>query len=219
MVPDPYIEHLTKRYNNPAFVDEVGKSAVFGEHVACAVMLPIEFNIEEVDDSKKLKHETIYRLAEKIRPMVHFGLGIVSCLELKSIRNMHRANLLAMKRAIENLPLIPDAVFIDGKYPVGGITAPIYTVIQGDSKVFGIAVASIIAKDFRDHLMITKYGQRYSQYYISSNKGYRSPAHLTSIRRWGITDYHRIWMPQVQKVVSGEYDTIIQNKYLKHWNS
>lgn len=217
MIPDPYIEHLTKQYSNPAFIDEVGKGAVFGEHVACAVMLPIEFNIEEVDDSKKLKHECIYQLAEQLKPLVHYGLGIVSCQELGLIRNMHRANLLAMKRALENLPIVPDALFIDGKYPIGGTTAPTYTVIQGDSKVFGIAVASIIAKDFRDHLMMDRYGHKYSQYCISSNKGYRSPAHLTAIRRCGVTRLHRTWMPQIQKVLSSEYDSIIQHKYSKHW--
>lgn len=213
MISDPYIEHLIMQYQNPAFIDEVGLGCIFGEHVACAVMLPIDFEMEDVDDSKKLKHEDVYRLAQELRPMTHFGLGIVSNQELRSIGNMHRANLLAMKRSIEHLPIVPDSIFIDGKYPIAGHTAPVYTVVKGDSKVFGIAVASIIAKDFRDHMIMRKYGQKYSQYHIAQNKGYRSPDHLIAIRRWGVTEYHRVWMPQIQRVLSGGYDEVIRRRY------
>lgn len=213
MTPDPYIEHLITQHQNPAFIDEVGLGCIFGEHVACAVMLPIDFDMPEVDDSKKLKHQEVYRLAEELRPLIHFGLGIVSSQELRSIRNMHRANLLAMKRAIEHLPIVPDALFIDGKYPLASHTTPVYTVIKGDSRVFGIAVASIVARDFRDHLVMRKYGQGYSRYRIAQNKGYRSPDHLIAIRKWGTTEHHRVWMPQIQQVLSGSYDDVIQRKY------
>lgn len=220
MKPDPYIEHLLTQYSHPAFIDEVGLGCIFGEHVACAILLPGDFDprdVEEVDDSKKLKHADVYRLAHYLIPKVTYSFGVVSCQELKQIRNMHKANKLAMKRAIEGLPIVPDSLFIDGKFGISGHTLPVYTIVKGDAKVFGIAVASIIAKDYRDHLVMEKYGQDFSDYHIRSNKGYRSPDHLIAIRKLGVTEHHRTWMPQVQQVLSGGYDEVIKRKYPDRW--
>jgi len=217
--PDSFIEHLLKQYRCPAFIDEVGMGALFAELVACAVMIPKPFEAPEVDDSKKLKHDLIYELAPKLRKKVVYAFGVVTCPELKTIRNMMKADRLAMKRAVEALPVVPDALFIDGIFPIGGLTAPVYTVIKGDAKVFGIAVASIIAKDYRDHMVVTRYGHKYPKYHITSNKGYRSPDHLMAIRRWGLTPYHREWMPQIKRVLSGDYDHVIHTKYQDQWNN
>lgn len=220
MQTDSFIDHLISRYQKPAFIDEVGCGSLFGPTVACAVMIPGPLWISEVDDSKKLKHEQIYRLAKTLREKVIYSIGIVSSLEINELKNICKANLLAWKRAISGLPETPDAIFLDGKYPLKDISIPNYPIVKGDSKVFGIAVASILAKNFRDHLMMNLYGKKYSRYNIVSNKGYRSPDHLIAIRKYGIIPgLHRTYMPQIQRVLKGEYDPVINKKYKYKWMS
>jgi ribonuclease HII len=200
--------------------------AIFGDLVACAVMMPTKFLMPVVDDSKKLSHETIYKIAPKLRKMVQFSLGVVSSSELLSLSNMGHGNQIALKRAIEGLPEPPDAVFVDGCHPIHGLKIDNFPVIKGDSKVFGIAVASIIGKDYRDHLVMDLYGQKYARYHINSNKGYRSPDHLIGIRfnqlkegGPGISKHHHAWMPQIKKVLNGEYDEVIHGKYQDRWEA
>ena len=204
MIQDSFITHLISKHSNPAFVDEVGLGSIFGPLVACAVLLPDTYFYQDgVNDSKKLKHEEIYRLAPILKRNVTYAFGILHSDELREIKNMFRANQQAIKRAIQNLPRKPDAAFIDGRYPLKNLPIPTYGVIKGDAKVFGIAVASIIAKNFRDHLVMARYGTRYARYDIKSNKGYRSPVHLRAIREWGATGHHRVWMPQIKRILSG----------------
>jgi ribonuclease HII len=222
---DPYVKELASRYRHPAFIDEVGLGSIFGEHVACAVQIVGNFYDDRVNDSKQMKHEELYKVAQDILnnqdPLsfaIH-GLGVVSTEELNEIKNMHKANRLAMIRAIKALPVKPDAVFIDGKFtlPESGIEN--YSIIRGDTKVFGIALASVIAKNYRDHLMMKKYGYDYRRYDILHNKGYRSPRHLVSIRKCGIVPEHRAWMPQIKQVLNGDYDSLIINKYRHYWEN
>ena len=221
---DAFIKSLTAKYRHPAFVDEVGLGAIFAEHVACAVQIFGNFRDDRVNDSKQMKHGELYRVAEDLVNSRHptsflaYGLGVVEVGELLELRNMHKANRLAMCRAIEALPVRPDAVFIDGKFtlPESGIET--YSVIKGDAKVFGVAAASVIAKNYRDHLIRQKYPQLHEKYDILNNVGYRSPRHLIGIRKYGITLYHRPWLKQIQQVLSGSYDEIILRKYSHIWN-
>lgn len=216
MKPDPFIEHLTKQHQKPAFIDECGTGAIFGPVTACAVMVSKPFYDDRVDDSKKLKHEIIYELAPELKKNVIYSIGTVSSHEVRTLRSTFAAGRKAMLRAIKGLPELPDALFIDGKYPLNtGITE--YTVVKGDSKVFGIATASIICKDYRDHYVMRVYGDRFARYRIRSNKGYRSPDHLLAIRRWGCTCHHREYMPQIQRVLTGNYDKVIFSKYKDRW--
>lgn len=223
MKQDIYIKELAGRYQHPAFIDEVGLSAVFGELVACAVQIFGAFYDDRVNDSKQMKHKELYRVAEDIlsnqhptRFMAH-GIGIVTPEELNEIKNMHTADQLAMARAVKALPVTPDALFIDGLFtlPRSGITS--YSVVKGDCKVFGIALASVIAKYHRDQLMREKYGYDYRRYDILKNVGYRSPRHLIAIRKYGVTQNHRLWMPQIKQVVAGNYDSVIMRKYKHYW--
>jgi len=216
MISDPFIEHITSQYNSPAFIDEVGMGAIFGELVACAVLITAPFENKLVDDSKKLKHEIIYRLAPELRNRVVYSYGVVKAQEICKIRNLVTADKLAMQRAVDGLPVRPDALFIDGIHPIE-YPCPVYTIIKGDEKVFGISVASIIAKDYRDGFIVKHYGNDYSQYHIASNKGYRSPDHLMALRIHGVTALHRSYMPQIKRIISGEYDRIFQNKYSDRW--
>lgn len=202
MIQDGFVKLFIDQYKCPAFIDEVGLGSIFGPLVACAVIIPEPFEMEEVNDSKKLKHEEIYRLAPLLRERIIYSYGVVPPHELNGIRNMHKADLLAMERALALLSEKPDAVFIDGRFVPKGIDVPVHPIVKGDTKIFGIAVASIIAKDYRDHMVMDQFGEIFSFYDIKSNKGYRSPKHLAAIREQGITDYHRRWLPDVKRALS-----------------
>ena len=204
---------IVAKYKTPAFVDEVGYGAMFGELVACAVIVPEGYSLEGVKDSKQLKRKTIYKLAKQLKKGVIYSFGIVSVKEIMGIQNIAKADDLAMTRAVNGLRLKPDAVFIDGQKCPKKIKQNKYAVIGGDSKLFGISAASIIAKDFRDHLITEKYASKFKVYHLDTNKGYRSPSHLMAIRKYGITKYHRSYMKQVQDVLKGKYDPIIEQKY------
>ena len=177
MTEDSFVNHLISGHRSPAFMDGVGEGSMLGEIVACAIMLIDGVRINEVDDSKKLKHETIRYLAQILKRCTIFSFGIVSTQELNELKNIHKADMLAMRRAVEGLPFKPDAVFVDGKYTVPGLTMPVYAVIKGDGKVYGIAAASILAKDHRDRMISEKYGESCARYHVRSNHGYRSPDH------------------------------------------
>ena len=216
---EQYLNNLVNKYNNPAFIDENGLGCIFGPLVACAVMLPIQFSDDRVKDSKKIKHEDIYSLAPYLSTMVTYSFGVVNSEEILKIRNTFKANRLAMVRAVQGLPKKPDALFIDGKYtlPESGVES--YAVIKGDDKIFGISVASILGKNFRDQLVMREYGFKYQKYDIKNCKGYRSPKHLIAIRKYGVTEEHRTWMPQIQRVLNGDYDNVIHKKYEHYWRS
>jgi ribonuclease HII len=206
MNQDPFITHLIAKHRQPAFIDSCGSGAIFGPIVACAVvMLPEAFNRTEVDDSKKLRHDLIYTLAPILKQKMVFSIGIAEIEEIREFRSTFQADKLAMLRAVKGLKETPDALFVDGDRKYALKVCPTeYTIVKGDGKVFGIACASIIAKDHRDHLVITRYGRQCARYHICNNKGYRSPAHLRSIRKWGVTPFHREYMPQIQRILKSQ---------------
>lgn len=183
-----------------AYLDEVGYGSLFGELVACAVMLPEGFYDSRIRDSKQLKHEEIYSLAKELDILTH-AFGIVSSAELNNIKSMFKADILAMMRAVQGLPEMPSVLFIDGKIKLE-IGIDCVSIVKGDQKILGIAAASILAKNFRDHHIMNTYGKEYSLYDVISNKGYRSPKHMAAIRKYGITEHHRKWMPQIQRILN-----------------
>ena len=220
MDQDPFITHLTKKYQMPAYTDAVGTGSIFGPVLACAVSIPEPFYNSEVNDSKQVPNKIIYRLAPVLKEKVVYAFGIVSVEELLEIKNNQKGEHLAMVRALKNLQekIKIDAAFVDGKFTLKGLEIPLYAIIKGDAINVGIAVASIIAKDERDQLMINFYGEKYSKYHISSNKGYRSPDHLMALRKFGpVRSLHRTYLPQVKQVLSGNYDRVIQTKYKDRW--
>jgi ribonuclease HII len=217
---DPFLQHLIAKHHTAAFTDAVGTGALFGPITACAVTMLFDCANPEVDDSKKLKHETIYRLALVLKKSMTWTLGIVSAEEIRQIKNVMKGECLAMTRAVQALKekVKIDAVFVDGKHTLPDTQLPSYAVIKGDQKIYGIAAASIIAKNDRDHFMMSNYGKKFSQYRIYSNKGYRSPDHLLAIRKFGVVHpHHRIHLPQIQRVLSGNYDSVIFSKYKNRW--
>lgn len=219
MIQDEFVLNLISRYKCPAFIDEVSTGAIFGPIVTCATILPDGFQDKRVNDSKQLKHKEIYSIAQDLQERLIYAIGESPIEEINKLQSVIKADRLAMIRAVKNLPEKPDVLFIDGKFTLPETGIENYAVIRGDAKVLGIAAASIIAKDYRDHKMIEEYGEEFKLYDIASNKGYRSPKHLIAIRKYGATEHHRIYMTQIQRVLTGAYDPVIFRKYSKYWET
>ena len=175
-------------------VDEAGRGPLAGPVVAaCVVIGPdfvIEGELEKVMDSKKLsakKREELYKLIREKALAVE--IGVVSPKIIDKI-NILQASLLAMKKAAEGCKVIPDYLFIDGKFKIPKMSTPQSAVIGGDGKVFCIAAASIIAKVARDWL-ITAEGEKYPEYNFARHKGYGTALHLAKLKEFGPCPIHR----------------------------
>lgn len=170
--------------------DEAGRGCLAGAVFAAAVILPEDFENEELNDSKHLSEKARYRLRPLIeREAIAWAVGIVSPEEIDRI-NILNASFLAMHRAIKQLKVSPSHLLIDGNRftPYPGI--PHTTIIKGDGKYLSIAAASILAKTYRDDYM-NELAAKYPAYHWQENKGYPTKAHREAIRTFGITPYHR----------------------------
>ena len=175
-------------------VDEAGRGPLAGPVVAACVVIgsdfAIEGELEKVMDSKKLsakKREELYKLIREKALAVE--IGVVSPKIIDKI-NILQASLLAMKKAAEGCKVIPDYLFIDGKFKIPKMSTPQSAVIGGDGKVFCIAAASIIAKVARDWL-ITAEGEKYPEYDFARHKGYGTALHLAKLKEFGPCPIHR----------------------------
>jgi ribonuclease HII len=172
-----------------AGVDEVGRGALCGPVVAAAVVLGDSFDCEGVDDSKRLTSQKRERLAERIRGCARcFALGSAEPAEIDA-RNILRATLEAMRRAIVALPIRPDLVLVDA-LTIPGIDVPQRAIVKGDALSVSIAAASIVAKVTRDALML-ELDARHPGYFLSENMGYASREHRDALRRMGPSPIHR----------------------------
>lgn len=170
--------------------DEAGRGCLAGSVFAAAVILPPDYENEELNDSKKLTPKARYRLRTAIeRDALAWAVGTVSPEEIDRI-NILNASLLAMHRALDRLTVRPEAVIVDGNRfkPYAGL--PWKAIVKGDGKYLSIAAASILAKTYRDDYMDSLAAQ-YPQYDWLSNKGYPTRRHREAIRRYGITPLHR----------------------------
>lgn len=117
-------------------------------------------------------------------------MGVATVQEIDEI-NIFHASHLAMIRAIEKLSIVPDHILIDGKFlPKQGLPAPATAVVQGDGKCLSIAAASIIAKVWRDQIMV-ELDQQLPVYGFAQHKGYPTPAHQDALKKHGVTEFHR----------------------------
>ena len=170
--------------------DEAGRGCLAGPVVAGAVVLPKDFHHDLINDSKKLSKKQREKLEIEIKEQaVSWAIGEVSNEEIDEI-NILNASFLAMHRAIDQLPIRPEHLIIDGNRftPYGDIRHQ--TVIGGDGKYFSIAAASILAKTHRDSHMKVLH-EEYPQYDWVSNAGYPTKKHREGIKKFGITPYHR----------------------------
>jgi ribonuclease HII len=181
-----------------AGVDEVGMGPLAGPVVAAAVVFAPGSAIPGVDDSKRLDAETRERLAEKIHGVaLAVGIGEATVEEIDRI-NVYQAGLLAMRRAVEALPIAPQHVLVDAR-TIPGITAPQNPFTKGDGINYSIAAASIVAKTHRDRLM-SEWHDHYPEYGFMRHKGYSTPEHQAAIRRYGPCTLHRMSYPFIQEL-------------------
>jgi ribonuclease HII len=173
----------------PAGVDEAGRGPLAGPVVAGAVILPEEFTLEGLDDSKKLTHMQRLEILEQIiATALSLAVGIVDHEEIDNI-NILRASLFAMEKAVNNLDRKPDFLLIDGNQRTS-LLIPQETIIKGDSRCCSIAAASILAKVRRDDLM-DQYHELYPEYNFRTHKGYATREHMEAIRKYGPCPIHR----------------------------
>jgi ribonuclease HII len=174
-----------------AGVDEVGRGPLAGPVFACAVIMPPGVRaIAGVEDSKKLSASDRERLAKKIiGKAICVSLGAASVREIAQL-NIYQATSLAMRRALRRLKERPDAVLVDGK-PIKTLGVTHQAFVGGDSRIYTIACASIVAKVARDRLMHSL-ALRYPAYGWEANAGYGTPAHIRALRQNGLTPHHRV---------------------------
>lgn len=172
-----------------AGVDEVGRGPLAGPVFAAAVILNPQKKIEGLVDSKILTAKQRELLAKKIQNYsLSWALGRAEVHEIDTLNILH-ASLLAMKRAVEGLSLIPDLVLIDGnQYPK--LTCKMNAIVKGDETVPEISAASIVAKVARD-LEMVMLCEQYPGYGFAKHKGYSTPEHLALLQQLGPSPIHR----------------------------
>ena len=170
-------------------VDEAGRGPLAGPVFAAAVILPRDLAIAGLNDSKKLTEKKRDELFDIITAQaLAYGIGSASEKEIDEI-NILQATFLAMRRAIEAMPVRPDLALIDGNRD-SEFGVPSETVIKGDSLSANIAAASILAKVTRDRVM-ERYAAEYPQYGFEIHKGYGTKRHYEALREFGPCDIHR----------------------------
>jgi ribonuclease HII len=172
-----------------AGVDEVGMGPLAGPVVAAAVILPADVAIDGVVDSKKVPKAKRETLADLIRSSaLGIGIGMVDVDEIDAI-NVYQAGLLAMRRAVDALPVVPNHLLIDARrIPECPIQQT--CVDDGDATVYSIAAASIVAKVHRDRVM-RELDERYPGYGFAAHAGYATSAHMQALRSLGPSPVHR----------------------------
>lgn len=170
--------------------DEAGRGCLAGSVYAAAVILPPDFQNDDLNDSKQLSEKKRYALRPIIeREAIAWAVGVVTPEEIDKI-NILKASFLAMHRAIEQLKIKPEHLLIDGNRFTPYPNIPHTTVVKGDGKYLSIAAASILAKTYRDDYM-NQLAEECPDYHWVENKGYPTKAHREAIRKFGITPYHR----------------------------
>ncbi len=182
-----------------AGVDEVGRGCLAGPVVSAAVILGKNINLKLLKDSKRLSFNKRLRIAEHIKLNSHYSVGVASVNEILNL-NILQAALLSMKRAINKLSVKPELVLIDGTFAPLGIEN-YKTIINGDEKIKCISAASIIAKTYRDLLMI-KLSEKFKHYDWEKNFGYGTKAHIKGLKKFGITSHHRKGFKPIHKMLS-----------------
>ena len=177
-------------------VDEVGRGPLVGPVVAAAVILPINYHLEGLNDSKKLSEKKREELYPKIiKDAIAYGIGMTDAKTIDEI-NIYEATKLAMYEAINSLKIKPEHVLIDAM-PLN-LEMPSTSIIHGDATSASIAAASIIAKVTRDHMM-DDLDELYPMYGFKKHKGYPTKFHLEMLDKYGPLDNYRFSYGPVKK--------------------
>ena len=170
--------------------DEVGRGCLCGPVVAAAVVLDDNFEQNLVNDSKKLNFKTRLELNDYIKNNVKdYAIAELSP-EFIDQHNILNASIHAMHNALDKLTIRPELILVDGNkfHPYNYI--PHQCIIKGDSKILSIAAASILAKNYRDQLMIRLH-EEFPEYGWNKNMGYATKVHIEALKKFGPTKYHR----------------------------
>jgi ribonuclease HII len=185
-------------------VDEVGRGPWAGPVVAAAVIidrvrLPAAL-AGSIDDSKLLSRAQRERIAGELPGCAVIGLGQADVEEIERL-NIYWASLLAMRRAVAALAVVPGVALIDGRGVPTGLPCPGRAIVDGDALSLSIAAASIAAKVARDRMMIG-HAERYPGYGFERNVGYGTAEHRAALRRLGATPLHRRGFPSVREILA-----------------
>ena len=187
-----------KKFKIIAGVDEVGRGCLAGPVVSAAVILKKGVQIKNLKDSKKLTFEQRIEVSKNIKKNSFFSIGVASVKEIEKL-NILQASLLSMKRAILSLSRKPDLILVDGIF-APQVFNKCKTVIKGDEKIKCISAASILAKVYRDKIMI-KMSKKYKNYSWNKNFGYGTKQHILGLKKFGLTTMHRKNFSPIHKML------------------
>ena len=189
----------SKNIFNIGGVDEVGRGPLIGPVVACCCVLPKDFKLDGLTDSKKLSEKKRNLFYDYLIENTIYGLGIVSPKEIDEI-NIYEASRKAMIIAIEEVKkqINLEYVLVDAM-PLN-LDIPSNSIIKGDMKSISIAAASVIAKVTRDRMMYELH-EKYPMYGFDKHKGYPTKAHIEAINKYGLIDGYRLTYGPVKDVL------------------
>lgn len=185
-------QRLTEDLNNYALicgVDEAGRGPLAGPVFAACVILNPDFQIEGLADSKQISAKKRESLTVTIKEYSNAWAIAYASIEEIDQMNILQASLLAMKRAVESLPMVPDIVLVDGNH-CPQLNYPVRSIVKGDSLVPAISAASILAKTARDAEMLVLHN-RFPLYGFDQHKGYPTKKHIAALLEHGVSRAHR----------------------------
>lgn len=204
--PTPWLfeqEARERGYVLIAGVDEAGRGPLAGPVVAAAVILPQDFDIRGIKDSKKLRPLSRDDAYDRIMAGAQaVGVGVVSSEEIDRI-NILQATYNAMRTAIAGLSVCADCVLVDG-WPIPSLAVHQKAIPHGDALSVSIAAASIIAKVTRDRMM-REMDEKYPGYGFAAHKGYYTAEHVEAICRNGVCEIHRKTFAPISEMVDGSW--------------
>lgn len=184
-------------YKLIAGCDEAGRGPLVGPVVAAAVILPVNYELEGLNDSKQLTEKKREKFFEIIkRDAISYGIGIVDAKTIDEI-NILEASRLAMNIALDNLKVKPDYILTDAMKLNRENVLPI---IHGDALSLTIAAASVLAKVTRDHILY-ELDEKYPMYGFKKHKGYPTKTHLENLRKYGVLDNYRMTYKPVKEII------------------
>ncbi len=177
-------------YKLEAGTDEAGRGCLSGPVVAAAVILPLDFYHEFLNDSKQIsevKRKILKPIIEK--EALAYAVSFINHKEVDAL-NVLQASITGMHRSIDGLSIVPEFIIVDGNKFRTYQEIPHKTIVKGDAKFMSIAAASVLAKTYRDEFM-EKIHLEHPVYNWKKNKGYPTKEHRKAIQKFGITKYHR----------------------------
>ena len=192
-------ELFEKNIKYIAGTDEAGRGPLYGPVVAACVILPRDFKLEGLNDSKKLTEKKRNEYYNYLIENVTYGVGIVASKEIDEI-NIYEASRKAMKKAIEEVRKQTEVQYVLTDAMPIELDIPVKPIIKGDAKSITIAAASVIAKVTRDKMMY-EIDQKHPEYGFKNHKGYPTKKHIEAINKYGLIEGYRKTYGPVKKYI------------------